>query len=1111
MAERYVRMNILSSGGEKAKATLDDLAARARALEYESPDLKITADDSDATKKIKDLQLKMAILDRERYEIELKTRGDEKVKSQILDIKAKLRDLSEHTADPKVGLRDADKTEASLIRIKLLMDSIHNKRIDVKVAESAGEGSWLARLGRSANKSILGIPKGAGGEGEGGSGFAGLLNGSPGEFLTNPLVGGPLAGLIAGLIPSVAGFGVGGLVGVGGVGLSALIASQSAAAIKLDQGALKAAKTKAQKAQANATLTADTKVDAPFINLTAGFKELLVPLAGILSPFAKALGPLIQQLLRFEEVAGPQMSKMFMASIPFLKAFLEFLEQGGRALIPSFTLAMNTMVKSGALKQMTQALVLLITDGLVPFLRILGPGMRDSAVLFKAVILSLDGVLIGIAAIATFTAREFVLVGHAITDVGKVFYDFGRVIAALVTGNWKAMGNAVGALGRNFRNFFATLGGMLTDGFGKISSFGHDVAHVFDMIRHDVAPIWNAFWRDTIGAVINFEEADANAMAKLRHNIASTFDGIRHDISSIWDSTWGPLAHAYDNFKHALLTAIDSTTHLISAVWRQFWEATVGSWLKKGFDIMTGLTDTFRHNLSAGFMEIGHDIRAVWDALWLAVELTLRTKFDALEGLAESFSHILDRIVDVLRHDISVIWDDMWNALFNRANSGKGKVNGVFNDMWKGIRTGFNDIKNWIHNTWNSIWSGVEGAARNAMSTISTILKRLESAFGNPISFVVNHALDPLVNIWDKIVGAIGQKNLAFHLPAFHFATGGIVPGSGKGDKVLSALEPGERVLSNAQVSRAGGHGVLDAMFGRGTGGPFGFAGGGIIPNPLTAVGGFFKNIGKDVLGWVGKGAGFITSHAFGSIESLVGHIPGGTGIASMLSGMVKTLVSDAVRGVVKGISTFGSGKYSGHYGSGVAQWKGDVLKALSMEHLPAFLAGRVLYQMQTESGGNPNAINLTDSNAAAGDPSRGLLQTIMSTFRAYHWPGTSFDIYNPLANIAAAINYARHVYGPDLMRGGMGMGSGHGYANGGWITEPIVGTGLRSGHAYSFGEHGFEYVSPAGRGRGSSGGGDTYYISVMGDTDPDGAALRIHQKLRAYKKRKGNIPLGLA
>ncbi|MFE6287879.1 transglycosylase SLT domain-containing protein [Streptomyces sp. NPDC057877] len=64
------------------------------------------------------------------------------------------------------------------------------------------------------------------------------------------------------------------------------------------------------------------------------------------------------------------------------------------------------------------------------------------------------------------------------------------------------------------------------------------------------------------------------------------------------------------------------------------------------------------------------------------------------------------------------------------------------------------------------------------------------------------------------------------------------------------------------------------------------------------------------------------------------------------------------------------------------------------------------------ESSGNPNAINLWDSNAVAGTPSKGLLQVIDPTFAAYHVPGTVYDPYDPVANITAACNYAADRYG---------------------------------------------------------------------------------------------------
>lgn len=63
--------------------------------------------------------------------------------------------------------------------------------------------------------------------------------------------------------------------------------------------------------------------------------------------------------------------------------------------------------------------------------------------------------------------------------------------------------------------------------------------------------------------------------------------------------------------------------------------------------------------------------------------------------------------------------------------------------------------------------------------------------------------------------------------------------------------------------------------------------------------------------------------------------------------------------------------------------------------------------------------VNTTDSNAvgatvADGNPfqcSRGAWQCIPQTFAMYHQAGTSLDIYDPIANCAASINYVRAVY----------------------------------------------------------------------------------------------------
>ncbi|MEV6115894.1 LysM peptidoglycan-binding domain-containing protein [Streptomyces sp. NPDC052109] len=91
--------------------------------------------------------------------------------------------------------------------------------------------------------------------------------------------------------------------------------------------------------------------------------------------------------------------------------------------------------------------------------------------------------------------------------------------------------------------------------------------------------------------------------------------------------------------------------------------------------------------------------------------------------------------------------------------------------------------------------------------------------------------------------------------------------------------------------------------------------------------------------------------------------------------------------------------------------WIKHSLAIMAQNNIPGTYNG-IYRNVMRESSGNPKAINLWDSNAAAGHPSIGLLQVIQPTFTAYHVPGTSSDIYDPVANITAACNYAYHRYG---------------------------------------------------------------------------------------------------
>ncbi|MBR8692340.1 phage portal protein [Bacillus velezensis] len=157
--------------------------------------------------------------------------------------------------------------------------------------------------------------------------------------------------------------------------------------------------------------------------------------------------------------------------------------------------------------------------------------------------------------------------------------------------------------------------------------------------------------------------------------------------------------------------------------------------------------------------------------------------------------------------------------------------------------------------------------------------------------------------------------------------------------------------------------------------------------------------------------------------------------------------------GVVKGLSSVDVKKYAekqagslaaafsgmGAAGGSVKEW---LLAAMKATNTPISWLPGLMTIAQHESGGNPNSINLWDSNAKAGHPSQGLMQTIPSTFEDHKAPGMN-DIRNPIHNAAAAIGYIKSRYGSiSNVPGIKSMAHGGpyvGYANGGLITKEQI------------------------------------------------------------------------
>lgn len=137
----------------------------------------------------------------------------------------------------------------------------------------------------------------------------------------------------------------------------------------------------------------------------------------------------------------------------------------------------------------------------------------------------------------------------------------------------------------------------------------------------------------------------------------------------------------------------------------------------------------------------------------------------------------------------------------------------------------------------------------------------------------------------------------------------------------------------------------------------------------------------------------------------------------------------------------FKAGGGSSPTGLGAERWRSRVIEAAKMVGFPTDKGhiDRIIRQIQTESGGNERAVQggYTDINTITGDLAKGLMQTISATFNAYKMPGHG-NIFNGYDNILAGLRYIMARYGT-----GAGffanIGMGHGYANGGWATEPSI------------------------------------------------------------------------
>jgi SLT domain-containing protein/superfamily I DNA/RNA helicase len=460
-----------------------------------------------------------------------------------------------------------------------------------------------------------------------------------------------------------------------------------------------------------------------------------------------------------------------------------------------------------------------------------------------------------------------------------------------------------------------------------------------------------------------------------------------------------------------------------------YWNAVASGsdWLRT--TIRGKISDAWHFTITT-FSPLGKTFQGYWTTVangsdWLRT--TIRGKIgDAWHYIITTFSP--------LGKTFQVWWNDVSNGSEWLRKSIRGKIS----DTWNYIGTVFSPLGKTFQVWWNDVVNGADWMKNVVGNKFNELKTNVGNIFHDMVNGIVDHLNDGIkafatfINFFGQnlddleklLTGTKGPIPVVQFTPIPHYAQGtdehpgGLAVVGEKGRELVS-LPKGAQVAPND----------ITELFLRMTGGK--------IPGYASGIG----DLAAQITGWVSGGAQSILDNVVKSLHITAPHLPG---MGSLSSGIFDDLKKWAVNWITSVMPGSGGGSGGGsatpvNVPGNVASW---IQAAMALTHVPANWLGPLETIAMAESGGNPNAINLWDSNALAGHPSQGLFQTIPGTFAAHALPNHN-NILNPIDNSAAAIGYIEGRYGDVFhVPGIVSMSQGGpyvGYGRGGIATVPQI------------------------------------------------------------------------
>jgi hypothetical protein len=440
--------------------------------------------------------------------------------------------------------------------------------------------------------------------------------------------------------------------------------------------------------------------------------------------------------------------------------------------------------------------------------------------------------------------------------------------------------------------------------------------------------------------------------------------------------------------------------------------------------------------------------------LWNWMRDTASAVFSGIQNFVSSRNQALKDDFTDKWNTIRNVATSVWNGISNFITGGLNNFRGFWSGVWNGIVGDFNNIWGRITGIANGIWGAVTGAFRAGVNSVVNLINGLIDDVDKVLGFL-HLALIPRVPLFAAggVVGLAGGGTVGAG-----FTTRGPMAIVGEGDP-----NHPEYVIPTDPAHRKNALALYQALGAQ-----------------LMAEGGILST----VTDWLGGGASAAMNAV---IDRLAAIIP---------AGLFRDIASGAGHMAAAGIKTMLDKVFASSAGGGdLGAW---IATALAITGTPPSWGGPLRTLIMRESGGNPNAINLWDSNARAGHPSQGLMQTIPGTFMAYHQPGTSWSITDPVANIAAGINYIKARYGsifnvqqanPNLPPKGYDLG---GIATGAGFLPKYTSAPERVLSPQQTADFGRLVDLLSGKGRATLGGVTVNVTQVMGSPAETGRAVAL-------------------